>query len=113
MRDATLELVAEGFSCPDKVNFTVLWVNISTDHSGSLETDNSGRDEYSALVVPPPCYTLGYHLFCTYHSDFTVEMLWNGRGSEFIGDVEPPDFIPSEFSSDPEELHRRSRKSQR
>lgn len=107
MRDVLLDLGLEtpppGYK--DKVTFTVLWVNLSTDHSGSLETDNAGRDEYSALVVPPPCYTLGYHLFCTYHSDFSYQHFYNGRGSEFIGDVEPPDFIPSEFSSDPDELH--------
>jgi len=106
MRDLTLELEAESIaSCEDKVNFSVLWVNLSTDHSGSLETDNAGRDEYSNLVVPPPSYALGYHLFCTYSSDFSVEMFYNGRGSEFIGSVNPSNFDPSQFSGDPHILH--------
>jgi len=107
MRDVALELGVETPppSYKDKVKFTVLWATVSTDHTGSLETDNASRDAYSNLVVPPPCYTLGYHLFCTYSSDFTEQRYWNGRGSEFMGNMVPPNFVPSQFSTDPHVLH--------
>jgi len=107
MRDVELKLETQSPapSCSDKVKFTVLWVTVSTDHSGSLETDNSARNAYSNFVVPPPDYTLGHHLFCTYHSGFSPQTGWNGRGSEFLGAVEPSDLVPSDFSTDPEVLH--------
>jgi hypothetical protein len=92
MRDVALELYAEAnSSCKDTVKFTVLWVTVTTDHTSSVEDDNAGRGEYNSRVVPPDSYTLGFHLFAGLSS------ARNGRASEFMGGVDPDDFVPSEF----------------
>jgi len=97
MRDISLELYVDGNpSINDTVKFTVLWVTVTTDHGGTLETDNAARDYYSNTVVPPPDYTLGYHVFCE-GAGYDPEGGWMARGSEFVGDVEPDDFVPSQF----------------
>ena len=92
MRDVSLTLSADGTTCSDTVKFTVLWVTVSSDHVASVNEDNAARPVYGAIVVPPPAYTLRYHLFVT---DLQCH---NGRGSEFIGAVAPSDLVPSQFS---------------
>ena len=97
MGDVTLKLVLK--SNPDmcdEVTFTVLWVTVTTDHTGSLENDNAARDFYSSLVVPPPSFALGHHLFRRM-VPADAQMGFNGRGSEFMGTVSPSDFEPAKF----------------
>lgn len=100
MGDVTLKLALK--SNPDicdKVTFTVLWVTVTTDHTGSVENDNSARVSYSKMIVPqsPADYTLGRHLCASYSQDFIVEDERIARGSEFIGTVAPSDFEPQDF----------------
>jgi hypothetical protein len=92
-RDVGLTLEAMYTLCTDQVKFTVLWLVVTTDHTGSLESDNSARDNLASLVVPPDppaCYAMGHHL---YRRCFPLapEAAWNGRGSEFMGTVYPSD----------------------
>jgi len=107
MRDVELTLSAQQVpECRDAVRFTVLWVTVTTKHSGTLAPDNSARALYSALVVPPPDYSLGHHLFCTtFLYIFEDTVCWNGRGTEIAGPVSPVDFVPAQFSTDPHVLH--------
>lgn len=84
MRDVTLKLEAEGVQgCEDKVNFTVLWVNITGRFSDSqdVSSDNAARNLYYECCAPHT-YDLGPHMY------------WDrmGWGCEFIGEVNPPDF---------------------
>jgi hypothetical protein len=106
-RDVGLTLEAMYTLCTDQVKFTVLWLVVTTDHTGSLESDNSARDNLASLVVPPDppaCYAMGHHL---YRRCFPLapEAAWNGRGSEFMGTVCPSDFMPGEFSGAAFPLH--------
>jgi len=100
MGDVTLKLVLK--SNPDmcdEVTFTVLLVTVTTDHTGSLENDNAARDFYSSLVVPPPSFALGHHLFRRM-VPADQQAGWNGRGSEFIGTVAPSNFEPQNFGGE-------------
>jgi hypothetical protein len=99
MRDVTFTLTGDGTGCEDKGKFTVLWVFVSCDHTGSVESDNAAKALYESMVVPPPDDTLGQHLFCLSNGPR------EGRGSEFMGNVYPSDFEPNEFSTDPCALH--------
>lgn len=110
MQDVTLKLKAEGgtrfcYGDPpeDKVCFTVLWVSLSTDHTGSVEADNFGIATYRDIVVPPPDDTLGHHLY--YTAPPFVERAWNGRGTELLGSLTVLDFVPTQFSTDEHALH--------
>jgi len=102
MRGVELDLVTEPLPVfADTVTFTVLWVDVTTDHSGSVNADNGARDAYANMVVPPG-YSLGYHLFC----QGSLAATWNGRGSEFIGTVSPSDLVVSDFEpgQDPDNI---------
>ena len=94
MRDVALELAVDGDpAMSDIVRFTVLWVTVLSDHTGSMEMDNAGRDVYFACV---DSYDLGYHLSVSPAT--APEEAVNCRGSEFIGVVQPSDFEPDLFS---------------
>jgi len=73
-------------------------MDVATDHTATLNTDNAARNQYYNRAVPPT-YDLGHHLFFYDGTNYTAPFprVWNGRGSEFIGEVSPADFIPSEF----------------
>jgi hypothetical protein len=90
MRDVSLTLTHDETSESDEVRFTVLWVTVTTKHSGNVANDNSARATYHSFGVPPS-YALGFRLEATSQIAFTA------INSEFIGDVAPSDFQPSVF----------------
>ena len=94
MRDVTLTLTHDA-GPSDSVNFTVLWVTVSAKNGGQVSDDNAKRDVYYNSAVPET-YALGHHLYASddYYDIGTGTV---GRGSEFIGEVAPPDFAPAEF----------------
>lgn len=103
MRDVKLKLEAEDISdCDDKVSFTVLWVNLSTDHTGSVNEDNFAIITYEDTVLPQGDNTLGHHLF--YFEPAYGDRAGYLRASEFLGHLTVLDFDPSQFTSDSEAL---------
>lgn len=76
MRDVTLTLTHDD-NTSDTVKFTVLWITIATKHDDEVSDDNSGRDTYKALRMPPS-YDLGFGRFTDYSND-----IWIGHGSDF------------------------------
>jgi hypothetical protein len=100
MRDVKLTLTAQGVtpSVFDEVQLTVLWVTLTAKFSDSeeLSDDNDKRlhikDDY---IISPSDYKLGKHFVFT-----RLETGGAGHWSntvEFKGDVEPNDFVPSQF----------------
>jgi len=109
MRDAVVNLAPYGPpGGQDPVHFTVLWVTVSSTHTGPISLDNAGRIPFSTLVVPPEppdCFELGQHLLATWSFLFEPENATNSLASEFCGSVAPSNFVVSDFSAEPSALH--------
>jgi hypothetical protein len=93
MRDVSLTLTHDETSESDEVRFTVLWVTVTSRHSGNVSNDYSARAKYEEIGVPPSV-ALGYRLCAVSGS---VQVAWTSICSEFIGNVAPSDFKPSDF----------------
>jgi len=95
MRDTSLKLYPENMTnCADTVKFSVLWVTVSGNFSGTMATDNAARKDNPSPygywnLANPHTYDLGGPR----RFDFpfgTSDRI--GRGCEFVGTVSPSNF---------------------
>lgn len=91
MRDTSLTLTHITEGATNRVPFTVLWVEVSAKHEGTVSEDNSGKDAYKAVVVPRSL-NLGHQF-----NVFLTDGAFISRGSEFVGAVSPANLKPKEF----------------
>jgi len=94
MRDVTLTLTHDDDDS-DEVKFTVLWVTLSTKHSGSVANDDSVKTRYNSVKVPPSS-NLGFQL-SVFGKIYLPEGSFLTLNTEFIGSVKPSNFKPADF----------------
>jgi hypothetical protein len=96
MRDVELTLT-HALAAPAKAKFTIVWVTLTTKHTGTISDDNS-RKTKAANDRFPPSSTLGFALeILGAGYDLDDQNAKAGILSEFIGTVKPADFRPGDF----------------